>query len=59
MQYVIKSLQRDIIHKDGKIIVVIFVNNLPQEGALKYLQDKGMLKNGAQPIAIYLKLSHC
>ena len=43
MQYVIKSHDKGIyIYRDGKIIVVIFVNNLAQEGAIKYFQDKSL-----------------
>ena len=42
MQYVIKSHYKAICILDGKIMVVIFMNNLPQEGAIKHLQDKSL-----------------
>ena len=42
MQYVIKSHYKGICILDGKITVVIFMNNLPQEGAIKHLQDKSL-----------------
>ena len=42
MQYVIKSHYKAICILDGKITVVIFMNNLPQEGAIKHFQDKSL-----------------